>query len=120
MARGKQIMMHPPLSGLNPMFFQSLIFQKEGFSLAKVINCSSFLGIILSPRVWTVPRHVVALRVPGPREGGEGDAGPRPVVVVVVGCGVGGGGGGGGVAHIVALHQTSLLLSILLASRSCT
>ena len=119
MARGKQIMMHPPLSGLNPMFFQSLIFQKEGFSLAKVINCSSFLGIILSLGVWTVPRHVVALRVPGPGEGGEGDAGTRPVVVVVV-CGVGGGGGGGGVAHIVALHQTSLLLSILLASRSCT
>ena len=118
MARGKQIMMHPPLSGLNPMFFQSLIFQKEGFSLAKVINCSSFLGIILSLGVWTVPCHVVALRVPG--EGGEGDAGTRPVVVVVVGCGVGGGGGGGGVAHIVALHQTSLLLSILLASRSCT
>ena len=100
------------------MFFKSLIFQKEGFSLAKVINCSSFLGIILSPRVWTVPRHMVALRVPGPGEGGEGDAGTRPVVVV--GCGVGGGGGGGGVAHIVALHQTSLLLSILLASRSCT
>ena len=114
--------MHPPLSGLNPMFFKSLIFQKEGFSLAKVINCSSFLGIILSLGVWTVPRHVVALRVPGPGEGGEGDAGPRPVVVVVVvvGCGVCSGGGGGGVAHIVALHQTSLLLSILLASRSCT
>ena len=118
MARGKQIMMHPPPSGLNPMFFQSLIFQKEGFSLAKVINCSSFLGNSFSPRVWTVPRHVVALHVPG--EGGEGDTGPRPVVVVVVGCGVCSGGGGGGVAHIVALHQTSLLLSILLASRSCT
>ena len=112
--------MHPPPSGLNPMFFQSLIFQKEGFSLAKVINCSSFLGIILSLGVRTVARHVVALRVPGPGEGGEGDAGTRPVVVVVVGCGVCSGGGGGGVAHIVALHQTSLLLSILLASRSCT